>query len=150
MKPGEITGCLDGVAFRFTNPNLQWMDCAHTWCRSVDPPCSFSSVRSHAFTKPFAVEIVISYFMESPETRMLLIMFITFASTSLGNNGLSPRGRFGNFASISYLPLFSLLYSLMILLTVDSGMPNFAASGRLPFTIAHLAISARLNSSYSP
>ena len=79
MKPGE-TGCLGVVVFRFTNPNLRWIDCAHVWCRSNDPPCSFSSVRSCAFTKPFAIEIVISYVMECPEARMLLIMLITFAS----------------------------------------------------------------------
>ena len=81
------------------------------------------------------------------EARMLLIMFITFASISLGNNGLAPRGSFGNFASSSYLSLFSLLYTLTMLLTVDSGTPNFPAFGRLSFTIAHLAISACFNSS---
>ena len=75
-----------------------------------------------------------------------LIMLITFASNSLGNNGLAPRGRFGNFASYSYLPLIS-LYALTMLLTVDSGMPNFAAASRLLFNITHLAICARLNSS---
>ena len=146
MKPGE-TGCLGVVAFRFTNSNLRWMDCAHVWCRSIDPPCSFSSVRSCAFTKPFTIESVTSYVMECPEARMLLIMLITFASISLGNNGLAPRGRFGNFESSSYLSLFSLLYALTMFLTVDSGTPNFVAAGRLPFTIAHLAISACLNSS---
>ena len=78
MKPGE-TGCLEVVAFHFTNPNLRWMDYADVCCRSIDPPCSFSSVRSCAFTKPFAIEIVISYVMECPEARMLLIMLITFA-----------------------------------------------------------------------
>ena len=146
MKPGE-TGCLDVVAFRFTNPNLRWMDCAHVWCRSIDPPCSFNRVRLYAFTKPFSIEIVISYVMECLEARMLLIMLITFASISLCNYGLTPRGRFGNFASSSYLPLFSLLYVLTMLLTVDSGTPNFTADGWLSFTIAHLAISARFNSS---
>ena len=146
MEPGE-TGCLDVAAFRFTNPNLRWMDCAHVWCKSIDPPCSFSSVQLCVFTKPFAIEIVLSYVMECPKARMLLIMLITFASISLGNNGLAPRERFGSFASSSYLSLFLLLYTLTMLLTVDAGTPNFAAASRLPFTIAHLAISARLNSS---
>ena len=82
--------------------------------------------------------------MECPEARMLLILLITFASTSLGNNGLTPRGRFGNFASSSYLSLFSLLYALTMFLTVDSGTPNFAAASQLPFTVVHLAISAPL------
>ena len=146
MKPGE-TGCVDVVAFRFTSSNYRWMDCAHVWSRSIDPPCSFRSVRSCAFTKLFAIEIVISYVMECQEARMLLIMLITFASISLGNNGLAPQGRFGNFASSSYLSLFSLLYALTMLLAVDSRTPNFAAAGRLPYTIAQLTISARLNSS---
>ena len=74
-------------------------------------------------------------------------MLITFASVSLGNNGLAPQGRFGNFASSLYLSLFSLLYALTMLLTVDSGMANLAAAGWLLFIIAYLAISARLNSS---
>ena len=81
MKPGE-TGCSDVVAFRFKIPNLRWMDCAHVWCRSIDLPCSFSSVQSCSFTKAFAIEIVILYVMECPEARMLLIMLITFASIS--------------------------------------------------------------------
>ena len=85
--------------------------------------------------------------MECPETRMFLIILITFASISLGNDGLAPRGRFGNFASSSYLSFFSLLYALTMLLTVGSGTANFAAAGRLPFNIAHLVISPRLSSS---
>ena len=78
---------------------------------------------------------------------MLLIIFITFESTSLGKRGLAPRGRFGSCSGSSSLLPFSLLYDFTMLLTVDSGTPNFAAVGRKPLTIAHLAMSARLSPS---
>ena len=144
IRPGAMVG-LAVVTLRLTKLIRFVTDSHYLFTSSIVPPFYFKSVLSLAITISFAIAIIMLQLITAPDSRILLIILITFSSISSGKSFDWPlffRGR--AMKSTSGLSACYCFNDFTNSETVDSETPYFFAVERAPWETACFATSHRI------